>query len=213
MLTITLASGKGGSARSTTAIALAVHCHHAGHKTAVLDLDPGQGVLQRWFAVREKPGPLLVTPETRVDRELKALVADSVEYVFIDTEPAIDTDRVVEAGIAFCDLCLIPVRPSFFDVTSIGAVVEMCKDHGRAYAAVLCDVDERKAWQGLATTAAKTLRKQGPLLTHEIHHRVAYVNALTRGLTGGEINEAAREETAALWKEVRALLPERGRHG
>jgi len=170
-------------------------------------------VLQRWFAMREKPGPSLVTPELKVDKELKALAADGVEYVFIDTEPAVDEDSIVEAGIAFCNFCLIPVRPSFFDVTSIGAVVEMCKDLDRPYAAVLCDVDERKAWQGVASTAAKVLRTQGPLLTHEIRHRVAYVNALTRGLTGGEINEAARNETAELWKEVRALLPKRGRHG
>ena len=170
-------------------------------------------MLQRWFAMCEKPGPSLVTPELKVDKELKALAADGVEYVFIDTEPAVDEDSIVEAGIAFCNFCLIPVRPSFFDVTSIGAVVEMCKDLDRPYAAVLCDVDERKAWQGVASTAAKVLRTQGPLLTHEIRHRVAYVNALTRGLTGGEINEAARNETAELWKEVRALLPKRGRHG
>jgi len=162
--------------------------------------------------MRKKTGPKYVVPD-RTGKSLAQLAKDRVQYAFIDTEPSIDSSRIVEAGIAFCDLCLIPVRPSFFDVTSIGAVVEMCQDVDRRYAIVLVDVDDRKAWQGIIKSAAKVLRQQGTLHKARLSHNVAFINALTRGLTGGEINSAAKEETEELWGEVLAQLPKRGRHG
>jgi len=162
--------------------------------------------------MRKKTGPKYVVPD-RTGKSLAQLAKDRVQYAFIDTEPSIDSSRVVEAGIAFCDLCLIPVRPSFFDVTSIGAAVEMCQELDRRYAIVLVDVDDRKAWQGVVESAAKVLRQQGTLLKARLSHNVAFVNALTRGLTGGEINGDAKTETQELWAEVLALLPKRGRHG
>jgi len=57
------------------------------------------------------------------------------------------------------------------------------------------------------------LRQQGTLLKARLSHNVAFVNALTRGLTAGEINSSAKAETQDLWDEVLALLPKRGRHG
>jgi cellulose biosynthesis protein BcsQ len=183
-----------------------VHGYHEGHKTAFVDLDPGQGVVQRWFALREKPGPELVTPDAdhKLHAELKRLASEGFEYAYIDTEPAVDRNRTVEGAIRFCDLCLIPVRPSFFDVTSIGAVIEMCEEREKRYRTLLVDVDEHTtAWRNLTQAAAKALRTTPPtLLSNRLTHRVPYVNAPTRGMTGGEINKEARGETHMVWAEV-----------
>jgi chromosome partitioning protein len=210
MKTITLASGKGGSGRSTTALALAVHTHLENRRVALIDLDPGQGVVQRWFALREKEGPELVTPDAnhKLHVELKRLADAGTQFVFIDTEPAVDKDRVTEAAIKACDLCLIPVRPSFFDVTSIGAVVEMCEERGKPYRTLLVDVDDHTAqWKKLVDAAAVALRTKPPtLLNSRLAHRVPYVNALTKGMTGGEINKDARGETHMLWAEILNVL-------
>src|SRR5215475_8085096 len=58
--------------------------------------------------------------------------------------------------VAQCDLCLIPVPPSFFNVTSIGAVTEMCHDAHRNYASSLSTLMNGRRGRTLSTPIAHT---------------------------------------------------------
>ncbi len=57
--TIAVISQKGGTGKSTIAIHLAVAAHLAGHRCAVVDLDP-QASARKWGDKREADGPEVV---------------------------------------------------------------------------------------------------------------------------------------------------------
>jgi chromosome partitioning protein len=110
---------------------------------------------------------------------------------------------------------LIPVRTSIFDIGAIEPVAEMCRQHRKPFAFVLSAVDVK--FRGLTATALAALSKEGPVLAARTSYRLAYINALTIGKTGPEIDPDLRPEIDALWTEVKRLagaapaLRERGR--
>jgi chromosome partitioning protein len=112
----------------------------------------------------------------------------------------IDEAAIVEAAVAICDAVVIPVRPSILDIGAMPAMAEICKEYKKPFAFLLCDVTT--AWAALNAKAVAALAKIGTVMGSRISHRMQYVNALTIGRTGPELDKELEHEVAALWSEV-----------
>jgi len=48
------------------------------------------------------------------------------------------------------------------------------------------------------------------MFTTQIDHRVAYIQAIAKGKTGGETDKSAKQEVDTLWNEVKRLAEKGG---
>jgi chromosome partitioning protein len=210
MKTITIASAKGGSGKSTIVSMLAVRAAQDTGNVGMIDLNPDQASLTHWWHIRNPSGlpmwPRLISDVEDIPRDVRAFAKAGFDWLFIDTPPA-DMD-LIEQAIAISDAVLIPVRTSFFDVIAVQAVLDMCRDQKKPFAFVLSAVDVR--FKKSTTQAILALKKLGPVLQTAVSHRQPYLQALVIGRTGPELDKGLRPEIDALWSEVKQLV-EKGR--
>ncbi|GAA4798633.1 ParA family protein [Rothia endophytica] len=114
---VTIATTKGGAAKTTTAMLLAEAAGRAGHSTLVIDADP-QGSATQWKEVAEENGEPIrrytVTPVNRV--MLSRVISKATEeWVFIDTPPG--DPAVINEAIELADFVIVPspVAPEDFN--------------------------------------------------------------------------------------------------
>lgn len=120
MKVVAIIGQKGGTGKTTTATGLAVAAVKAGHRTAILDLDPQTNAMN-WKDRREAAEPAVESIQPgRLKQTLKAAEEAGADYVFIDTPGKSDTAAVEAARVA--DLVLIPVKPQIFDLETLSAV-------------------------------------------------------------------------------------------
>ena len=163
-------------------------------RVAVLDLDP-QGCLTGWYARRERPGPELVTAESRFLRERVEDFADQgFEYLFLDVGPG--HGHLVEAAMRVADISVLPSMPGQLGIEVTAAAVRMALAAKVPYVIQPIGGTFRSRIQGQAITA---LRAQGLPLLPTIHHRVGAV--LRDGLTAVE-----REPSSAAAREIWAAF-------
>lgn len=204
MKTITIGGPKGGCGKTTTTLLLAVHACKAQQKVALFDMNADQGNIAQWAAARaELFGPDIIDVESLAE-DVQALAHDGKhDLLLIDTPPVIDEAAIVEAAVAVCDAVVIPVRPSILDIGAMPAMAEICADHRKPFAFLLCDVTTN--WTALNNRSVAALMEIGPVMGARISHRMQYVNALTIGRTGPEVEKDLEHEVAALWSEVTRL--------
>jgi cellulose biosynthesis protein BcsQ len=158
--------------------------------------------------MRGKPtNPHLISNTDDPEQAVQIAGEHQCEWMILDTAPA-DIDQIERAVIA-CELCLIPVSASAFDLIAARTVVALCVQHKRRFAFVLNR--ENPGRETLNGSAAKHLRKLGMLLSEHVQDRAAYVSALNKGLTGPEHPDArqakgARQEIESLWAAVKRLV-------
>ena len=201
MKTITIASAKGGSGKSTITSTLAVRACQDTKQVAMMDLNFDQGSLSHWWHLRGEPAsPKLALNVEDIPGDVQAL-AGSYDWLFIDTPP-LDMD-IIEQAIAVADAVVVPVRPGLFDVLTVQSVLEMAKQHRKPFAFLLNAVEGRFKKVTEQTTAALT--GLGPIFTQRISCRQPYIQALVIGKTGPEFERDLRPEIDALWGEVKRL--------
>src|SRR3954464_15475287 len=89
---LVVASGEGGSGKTSTSLNLAVYAAHEGRKVVIVDLDRQQS-LTRWYERRPSAAPALILWEgamgdvKRAIAEIDAL--DDVDLVIVDTPPGL----------------------------------------------------------------------------------------------------------------------------
>ncbi len=116
MLTIAIASGKGGTGKSTIAAALAVRAMKHG-RVALIDLNPDQPSLTHWWTLRGEPkNPCLFDDYEDLVADLPKLGAQGWRTCLIDTPPG--GSAVIEMAVAAADIVLIPVKPSIVDAAA-----------------------------------------------------------------------------------------------
>jgi chromosome partitioning protein len=118
-----VASGKGGSGKTSTSLNLAVYAVHEGLKVVIVDLDR-QASLTRWYERRPPAAPPLVlwegamTDAKRAVSEIDAL--DDVDLVIVDTPPGLDdhpdSTRLL---VAKADFVLVPTTQGTTDIDSV----------------------------------------------------------------------------------------------
>ncbi|HEV2621597.1 MAG TPA: ParA family protein [Frateuria sp.] len=111
MLTVLVASSKGGCGKSTLVTQLASHFAQEGRRTAIVDTDR-QGSSFRWAALRPDGTPGVLGLEGR--RGLQKLPPDT-DRVLVDT-PAGTGERELEPLLEQASALLVPVLPSSFDL-------------------------------------------------------------------------------------------------
>jgi cellulose biosynthesis protein BcsQ len=165
-----------------------------------------------WWRMRGSPDNPALLPETG-----KPAKAAAPDVTIIDTPPA--NLKVIRRAIDLCDVAVIPVRASAFDIAAVKDTIDMCRDARRFLLLVLNASEPRRRELRAETMAA--LQKLGPTLETPIDDRAAYVMALHHGLTGPEAAaipgkrsksaaildaEGAAEEIKELWAGVLTVL-------
>ena len=203
MKVITIAAPKGGSGKTTITTLLAVRASREGARVAMLDLNSDQANLAQWWFSRGQPmNPKLEDEVTNITLDVAALrMSGRVGWLFIDTPP-VDMD-LIENAVAVSDAVVVPVKTSIFDVGAIDSIVEICLAHGKPFSFVLSAADTR--FKTLNASALAALVTEGPVFDTRISYRLPYINALTIGKVGPEIDKVLWPEADALWSEVKAL--------
>jgi chromosome partitioning protein len=194
--TITLASQKGGTGKSTLAIGLAVAAMQDGERVCMLETDP-QGTISNWGVRRANPEPTVerITDRFQLDRMLRMLVRRSYTLAIIDT-PGTDNDMTSDA-IRLADLCLVPARPSLADIEAAHPTFQAIHMFGRPFAFVLNQAPVRGQRAAYVATGLKEL---GALALPYIVLRNDHMDSLA---TGFAVSEFAPDGIAAA--EIRAL--------
>ncbi len=203
MKVLTIASAKGGSGKSTLAGALAVRLCQESPRAAMIDLNYDQGSLTDWHALRRKAG---LSPLPHIDADAGASLEERIaalgrdyDWAFIDTPP-MDLP-LIEDAIALADFVLAPTRCGFFDMAAANTIVSMCRRHATAFGFVINCADAKHAIV-LKQTVTAIRGLEWPLLAAQVKYRQAWIQALSVGKTGAEINRDARFEIDELWAEI-----------
>jgi chromosome partitioning protein len=116
MPTIVVASPKGGSGKSTTAVLLGTELAHAGADIIMLDCDPNRS-LALWATRRPLPSRIQLLEditESDVVRTIKQHDRDG-QIVLVDLEGV--ASRLVSRAISQADLVITPMRATTLDAT------------------------------------------------------------------------------------------------
>lgn len=208
MNVIALISQKGGSGKTTLAVALAVAHQRAGGSSAVADLDP-QGSAVAWHRFRDGEPPLVESVHPpRLSRALNAFRAAGVDLVVIDTAPHASAGALAASKLA--DLVLVPCRPSAPDLAAISASLEVTTLAAAPAVVLLNAVPPRGS---LADEAAGAVRGIGGTVAPlALGSRVAHVHAFTLGRTAQEFEPRGKAAADAqrLYRWTMAELHRRG---
>lgn len=120
---IGLLNQKGGVGKTTLAVHIADAMARRGERVLLVDADP-QGSALDWAASRkgEPLFPVAGLPKSSIHKELPTL-AKGYETVLIDGPPRVYD--VARSAMMACDLILVPVQPSPYDVWAAKDIVDL----------------------------------------------------------------------------------------
>ena len=202
MRRIVLAQQKGGAAKTTLCVHLAVAAERAGFKTAIIDTDPQGSASAVWGAARGGTAPPVAAVIAAELREaLEAAEADGYQVVFVDTAP--HTAPAIETVARSVDLAIVPVQPSILDVAATQRTIDLLRAAKVPSVAVLTRAPAKRDEETNETE--KALEALGlPLLETWMGERKVYRRALTQGQAVAEFDPSSKaaKEIAKLWKEI-----------
>jgi chromosome partitioning protein len=184
MLTVLVASSKGGCGKSTLVTQLASHWAQEGRHTAIVDGDR-QGSSYRWASLRPDNVPGVLALEGG-RKALQKLPPDTAR-VLIDT-PAGSHERELEPYLEQASVLLVPVLPSAFDLDATLGFLDHLRSIPRIKRGKLpvALVGNRlKPWTHASQDAIVQLAEQAPFpLTAQLRDSQAYVllTALGKGI-------------------------------
>ena len=153
MIVIAMISQKGGSGKTTLALALTSTHEEAGGVAVVADLDP-QGSASAWYRFRSAAPPLVqAVHPPRLWRAVEAFRQAGADLVVVDTAPHASAGALAAAKLA--DLVLVPCRPSPPALAAIGASLEVAHLANAPLAVVFNGVPVRGS---LAAEAAEAVQ-------------------------------------------------------
>ena len=206
---IALLNQKGGSGKTTIATNLARGLQLEGHSVLLVDSDK-QGSARDWRAVDEdNPLPVIGLDRPTLDKDLRSV--SSKDFIVIDGSPQA-TDLAVSA-IKACDLVLIPVQPSPYDIWATSDLVDIVKQRiemtdGSLKAAFV--VSRAINNTNIGKEVSTVLLDYGlPVLDTKIMQRVSYPNSAAIGKTvldTESANSSAVQEITSLVNEIKKIL-------
>ena len=189
---ITVASFKGGVAKTTTAIHLAAYLQNRG-TTLLIDGDPNRSATG--WARRGK------LPFRVIDERQAARFAKDFAHVIIDTEarPTSDDLKALAEG---CDLLIIPSTPDALALDALILTVDAIKSVGEGkYKVLLTIIPPKPSHDG--DDAMATVRGAGlPLFKTGIKRLVAFQKA---ALAGVPVSQVSDPKAAEAWESYKRL--------
>jgi chromosome partitioning protein len=173
------------------------------------DLDPQKSATE-WRRMRTAAAPALIDAKAGTLFVASHTAERSgVDLMVLDTRPAQDSD--IAEAVRLADLCLLVLRPSFFDIKAIARTLEMTRAMGKPAMFVVNQApaqrEHREPPAVLETVAA--LREMGaPLAPVGLRARNVYQSAVSKGLTAQEVapGSAAAQEINLLWSHLEQAL-------
>lgn len=195
----TLLSQKGGAAKTTTSLNLAVAACEAGEKTLVIDCDPQKSASQ-WWESREQDDE---TPNVIANdpADVKATLQQAADlgytHVIIDTAGYAGLHANQSAYSA--TLCIVPTQPSIMDMRSTVPTATMLKSIDKRFVFLMtrCPIQGTEVKE--ATEAFSALGLICPISCMD---RKAYKRAYANGLGVTEFENTDKSGAAAA-KEIR----------
>lgn len=202
---IALVQQKGGAAKTTLCVHLAVAAQQSGIRTAIIDIDPQASASGVWGLARgDLAPPVAAVLAAELRDALEAAEAEGFKLIFIDTPP--HTAPALEVVARNIDVAVVPVQPSILDVAATQATLDLLRANSVPAIAVLTRTSPRTDEEILETERA--LKALGlPLLNTRVVERKVYRRALTQGQAVGEFDPTSKaaKEIRALWKEISAF--------
>jgi len=216
MKTIAVMSRKGGAGKSTLAVHLATAAAAAGKRVMLVDMDPQRSSLE-WARERRAEWPVVIEGRAgALFTTHRAAERQHVELLIVDTRSSADAEAAEAARLA--ELCLIVVRPNFFDLQPLGRTVQLVANMGRPGLFVLNQAPVRRngVEPRVIRDAVHHLACHGfDLAEVGLRQRTAYQTAMWKGLGAQEDqpDSQAAFEINSLWASLaERLWPVAGRH-
>jgi chromosome partitioning protein len=206
---IAVLNQKGGVGKTTLTVHLATAFSRRGESVLLIDADP-QGSALDWSAARKgKPlFPVAGLPKASLHKELAPLAAN-YSVVLIDGPPRVYD--VARSAIMACDLVLIPVQPSPYDVWAAKEIVDLIHE-ASVYKPKLKSafiINRKIVNTAIGRDVAEALAEYPvPVLQAAISQRVLFAESATQGMTVYELSpgNSAEKEMDVLVEEVKELL-------
>lgn len=191
-------SQKGGAGKTTIATNLAVQAALEGLTVCIVDLDP-QATSSVWHSARESQDidlevchpPMLSRLVSRLDHDV----------IIIDTPP--HNDAAAGAAAQAADVCILPIRPSAFDLSAIQDTVDLINRHDVPYHVILNSVPANST---VASAAEEFLAELGVTsICGQTGQRMDFQHAAAEGKAVIEIASTGKSATEVkqIWSEIK----------
>jgi chromosome partitioning protein len=205
MKVVSVICQKGGTAKTTAAINLAVEAVADGLEVVVIDLDPQVSACD-WKDIRGDRAPLVAAiPVPHLDRTLRAAADNGADLVIIDT--AGRTSDAASAAARASDLILVPLQPSLIDLKTLDATLDIIRLAGeRPTRALLTRV--KPAGSRHEDTVAWLAGRGIEVCPTMLGERVTYQDAYAQGLGVSETEPLgkAAQEVKLVYSYTRNLI-------
>jgi len=211
MKVISLVQQKGGAGRSTIATNIAGILSKA-HDVTLIDCDIPQGSSASWFAVRSEddhPGNLQVLTADSYTSLVNQVQGLSTDYLILDAPPRVE--EITRAIFMLSDLLLVPLGASAIEVWATTDLLDTIENAKKKHKGLITRIvwNRYRGYTKSAQEISKAVNTGLPVKSCKstLGYRVAYSDALSRGLTAAEWGStAARLEIVALTAEIVKLL-------
>lgn len=183
---LALVGQKGGSGKTTVAVAIASEWASKKRRVLLVDTDP-QGSARTWGQIAAEarhPAPTVVSMGTGFHKpeQLPAL-AQSYDMVVIDSPPR--HGELQRSALMLADLAILPCGPSSMDAWALAESVDLVASAQsiRPTLRAVILITRKVARTVLGAEARKVLAESGlPILETELGYRVSYQEAPAAGL-------------------------------
>lgn len=211
MKVISLVQQKGGSGRSTLATNIAGILSKA-HDVTLIDCDVPQGTTASWYAIRREdnhPGNLNVLTADSYTSLVNQVHGLTTDYLILDAPPRVE--EITRAILMLSDLLLIPLGASAAEIWATTDLLDTIQDAEKKHKGLITRIvwNRYRGYTKSAQELSKAVNTGLPVKSckTKLGYRVAYAEALGRGLTVAEwSNMTARQEIVALTAEIVKLL-------
>lgn len=205
---IAFVNQKGGTGKSTLACNIAVEAGMNNKKVLLIDADTqGSGMAFRSLREKDDIKAIAITTPT-LHKDIKSF--KDFDFIIIDAGGR--DSAVFRSAIMSCDLIIIPVLPSQFDIWGATDTIEILKE-ARAYKEIkayflLNQVISRTLVSKEAIKALEEFKDDVGILKSVLCLRVDYKNSVAEGKGVNEYKKDSKagKEIHSLYKEIKGLL-------
>lgn len=209
---ISFINQKGGVGKTTTAINIADSLIRRNKKLLFIDADP-QGSAMHWHTMENSNTFEMLHYTEPVKKSDIEELSTHYDYLVIDAPPAIG--EMTKSILAVTDLSIIPLIPSSLDIWACRGTLDMIEEirPENSEMDVKLLINRKIPGTRVGREARETLKEfNAEVLDSELCQRVAYINAITSGVSVMEYapKSKAAEEIEKLCDE---LIPQEAAEG